>query len=82
MDSPKEKAYAHYVGQASWYGARIILAQQAPHMEKLYDFIIALFTTPNGTTVDLEALKASSGVSADDWEDILQYTIQVPFCTV
>ncbi|VDB82956.1 unnamed protein product [Peniophora sp. CBMAI 1063] len=75
--SAKEKAYAHYVGQAAWYGARIILAQQAPHMEKLYDLIIALFTTPDGKTADLESLKSSSGVSAEDWEDVLQYTTQV-----
>ena len=74
--SAKEKAYAHYVGQASWYGARIILAQQAPHMEKLYDLIIALFTTPDGKTADLESLKASSSVSTEDWEDVLQYTTQ------
>ncbi|TBU39191.1 aflatoxin-detoxifizyme [Dichomitus squalens] len=74
--SPKEKKYAHYIGQASWAGARIIQGQWTPQAEKLYDLLILTFSE-NGKLVDLEALQQKSGVSADEFDDLLQYTGQV-----
>ncbi|KAH9854917.1 aflatoxin-detoxifizyme [Lenzites betulinus] len=74
--SSKEKKYAHYVGQASWAGARIIQGQWTPQAQKLYDLLILTFSE-NGKLADLEALQQRSGVSAEDWEDLLQYTGQV-----
>lgn len=74
--SSKEKKYAHYVGEASWAGARIIQGQWTPQAQKLYDLLILMFSE-NGKLANLEALQQKSGVSADDWEDLLQYSAQV-----
>lgn len=74
--SSKEKKYAHYVGQASWAGARIIQGQWTPQAEKLYDLLILTFSE-NGKLADLDALRTKSGVSQEEWDDLLQYTSQV-----
>jgi dipeptidyl-peptidase III len=42
----------------------------------LYDLLILIFGD-NGHISDLEGLKQRSGVSEEDWEDLLQYTSQV-----
>lgn len=73
--SAKEKKYAHYIGQASWAGARIIQGQWTPQAQKLYDLLILTFSD-NGKLADIESLKIASGVSEQEWEDILQYTCQ------
>ena len=72
----KEKAYAHFVGQASWAGARIIQGQWTPQAQKLYDLLILIFSD-HGHIGDTEGLKQKSGVTEEEWEDILQYTSQV-----
>ncbi|OJT09019.1 Dipeptidyl peptidase 3 [Trametes pubescens] len=74
--SSKEKKYAHYIGQASWAGARIIQGQWTEQAQKLYDLLILTFSE-NGKLADLEGLQKRSGVSQEDWEDVLQYTSQV-----
>lgn len=74
--SAAEKKYAHYVGQAAWAGARIIQGQWTPQAERLYDLLILTFSD-GGKLADLDALQQRSGVSAQDWEDLLQYTSQV-----
>ena len=76
MCSSKEKKYAHYIGQAAWAGARIIQGQWTPQAQKLYDLLILTFSE-NGKLADLEALQQRSGIPAEDWEDLLQYTGQV-----
>ena len=43
---------------------------------KLYDLLILTFSE-NGKLADLDALRAKSGVSAEEWDDLLQYTSQV-----
>ncbi|KAI0030824.1 aflatoxin-detoxifizyme [Vararia minispora EC-137] len=73
--SSKEKKYAHYIGQASWAGARIILAQWTPYTEKLFDLLILTFSE-NGKLADLDVLKANAGVTDVEWEDTLQYASQ------
>ena len=72
----KEKKYAHYLGQASWAGARIIQGQATPQAQLLYDLLILTFSK-GGKLTDLEALKKESGVSLEDWQNLLQYTAQV-----
>ena len=74
--SSKEKKYAHYIGQASWAGARIIQEQTTPQARKLYDLLILTFSQ-DGKLADLEKLKQQSGVSDEDWSNLLQYTTQV-----
>lgn len=74
--SSVEKKYAHFIGQASWAGARIIQGQWTPQAQRLYDLLILTFSD-GGKLADLEGLKQRSGVSPEDWEDIMQYTTQV-----
>ncbi|KAK0189645.1 aflatoxin-detoxifizyme [Armillaria mellea] len=74
--SPKEKLYTHYLTEASWAGARIIQAQWTAQATDLYDLLILTFSA-NGKLADLDTLKASSGLSDDDWEALIQYTVQV-----
>lgn len=74
--SSKEKKYAHFVSQASWAGARIIQGQWTPQALELYDLLILTFSD-HGKLGNLEILKEKSGVCAEEWEDILQYTSQV-----
>ena len=76
MVSSKEKKYAHYIGQASWAGARIIQGQWTPQADKLYDLLILTFST-DGTLGDLKALQLKAGLTDEEWEDLLQYTSQV-----
>ncbi|KAG6375168.1 peptidase family M49-domain-containing protein [Boletus reticuloceps] len=72
----KEKLYAHYIGEASWAGARIIQGQWTPQATSLYDLLILTFST-NGKLADLGTLQTKSSVSQQAFEDLLQYTTQV-----
>ncbi|KAG1890987.1 peptidase family M49-domain-containing protein [Suillus subluteus] len=74
--TPKEKLYTHYVGQASWAGARIIQEQWTPQALRLYDLLILTFSS-NGKLADLDALSQKSGISYEDFEQVLQYSSQV-----
>ncbi|RDB21380.1 Dipeptidyl peptidase 3 [Hypsizygus marmoreus] len=74
--SSQEKKYAHFLTLASWAGARIIQGQWTPQATSLYDLLILMFSTANGTLDDLTALQERAGLSADEWEDLLQYTSQ------
>ena len=84
----------HYVGQASWAGARIIqgedksflriicthlreIGQWTSQARDLYDLLILTFTDTRGSMADLTTLQTSSKLSSGDWDDLLQYTIQV-----
>ncbi|KAI9509375.1 aflatoxin-detoxifizyme [Russula earlei] len=73
--SSSEKKYAHYLGEASWAGARIILGQWTPFTEKLYDLLILTFSE-NGTITDLNALQGNSGLSQDEWDRLLEFASQ------
>jgi len=73
--SSKERKYAHYLGEASWAGARIILGQWTPYTEKLYDFLTLTFSE-NGTIADTNALKAKSGLTDDEWDRLLEFASQ------
>ncbi|KAG1772666.1 peptidase family M49-domain-containing protein [Suillus occidentalis] len=66
----REKLYAHYIGQASWAGARIIQEQWTPQALRLYDLLILTFSS-NGKLADLDALAQKSGVSHEDFEQVL-----------
>ncbi|KAJ3796999.1 aflatoxin-detoxifizyme [Lentinula aff. detonsa] len=74
--SSKEKKYTHYVSEAAWAGARIIQAQWTPEANELYDLLILTFSD-DGHLADLETLRSASGLTSNEWEDLLQYTIQV-----
>ncbi|KAH9043246.1 aflatoxin-detoxifizyme [Lactarius pseudohatsudake] len=72
----REKKYAHYLSEASWVGARIILGQWTPYTEKLFDLLILVFGE-NGTITNVDTLKEKSGLSTDDWERVLEFASQV-----
>lgn len=69
----------HPLLQASWAGARIIQGQWTPQAEKLSDFLVLIFSSAGDRTkiADLDALKQASGVTQEEWTDILEYTSQV-----
>jgi dipeptidyl-peptidase III len=75
----QEKHYAHWVGQAGWAGTRIIQEQWTPYGSDLYDLLIATFSNgekPPGLA-DLNALQAESELDNDEWDAMLNYTVQV-----
>ncbi|KAH9048108.1 aflatoxin-detoxifizyme [Lactarius hengduanensis] len=72
----REKKYAHFLSEASWAGARIILGQWTPYTEKLFDLLILVFGE-NGTITNVDTLKEKSGLSTDEWERILEFASQV-----
>ncbi|KAI6040659.1 peptidase family M49-domain-containing protein [Pisolithus marmoratus] len=72
----REKLYAHYIGQASWAGARVVQGQWTAQAQTLYDLLVLTFGA-NGKLADLEALKQRSGVSEQDFDDAVQYSAQV-----
>lgn len=63
--------------EASWAGARIIMRQTTLHAEKLFDLLIATFSTTQGKIASLDDLKAKSGVSDAEWAEVLAYAAQV-----
>jgi len=74
----KEKLYTHWVGAASWAGARIIQEQWTPDAQALYDFLILVFSTNDGKSLaDLEALKSKSDLGNKEWVQLLEYVAQV-----
>ncbi|KAF9532974.1 aflatoxin-detoxifizyme [Crepidotus variabilis] len=75
--SDKEKKYAHYVGLASWAGARIIQGQWTEEARDLYDLLIATFSDSKGGLSNFDNLKKEAGLNETEWEDLLQYTAQV-----
>lgn len=76
--SSQEKKYTHFLSQASWAGARIIQGQWTPHATELYDLLILIFSNNKGSKLgDLDALRTTSQVSEEEWDDLLQYTTQV-----
>ncbi|KAF9464691.1 aflatoxin-detoxifizyme [Collybia nuda] len=74
--SSQEKKYAHYLSLASWAGARIIQGQWTPQATDLYDLLILTFSTGDGRLADLSVLERNSGLSSEEWEDLLQYATQ------
>jgi len=77
----QEKFYTHWIGQASWAGARIIQGQWTPYAIDLHDLLITIFSNgqiPAGLA-DLHALQTKSGLNDEEWEAVLQYTLQVGF---
>jgi dipeptidyl-peptidase III len=76
--SPKERLYAHYIGRASWHGARIVQEQTTPWGVEIYDMLIGTFSDKTGKKmVDIEALKVKSGLDDADWEAVMQWSGQV-----
>ncbi|TRM58673.1 peptidase family M49-domain-containing protein [Schizophyllum amplum] len=75
--SDKEKKYAHYMAEAAWAGARIIQGQWTPQAADLYDLLLLTFSDASGNLANFDQLRQSAGLSSDEWDQALQYTVQV-----
>ncbi|KAF9564650.1 aflatoxin-detoxifizyme [Agrocybe pediades] len=75
--SEKEKKYTHFLGLASWAGARIIQGQWTAQAQDLYDLLILTFSDGKDSLADLAELQKASELNATEWEDLLQYASQV-----
>ena len=53
------------------------IGQWTSQARDLYDLLILTFTDTRGSMADLTTLQTSSKLSSGDWDDLLQYTIQV-----
>ena len=53
------------------------IGQWTSQARDLYDLLIFIFTDFRGSMTDLTTLQTSSKLSSGDWDDLLQYTIQV-----
>ncbi|BGP40068.1 hypothetical protein JCM10449v2_004026 [Rhodotorula kratochvilovae] len=75
----QEKLYSHHLSEASWAGARIIMRQTTQHSEKLFDLLIATFSSAADPAklANLEQLRQKSQVSEEDWKAVLAYAAQV-----
>lgn len=53
------------------------IGQWTSQARDLYDLLILTFTDGRGALTDLTTLHNTSKLSSTDWDDLLQYTIQV-----
>ena len=72
----KEKFYAHWIGQASWAGARIVSEQMTSYATKLLDLLLFTFSDRDGEYSNLSSLKSASGVSEEAWKAATTYAAQ------
>lgn len=75
----KEKLYAHQIAYASWIGARVILEQTTPHGSDIFDLMRTTFSASKEKATelaDLDAMRSKAGVSADEFEGVLEYAAQ------
>lgn len=73
--SDTEKLYAHYIGYASWLGARIILEQTTPESSDIFDLIRITFSASAAeprALADLAAMRSAAGVSQDEFDAVLE----------
>ncbi|KAG9119110.1 hypothetical protein FRC07_006039, partial [Ceratobasidium sp. 392] len=76
--SDKEKLYTHWVGAASWAGARIVQEQWTPEAQALYDFLILVFSAHDKPSLgDLSDLKSKANLNDAEWTQLLEYVAQV-----
>ncbi|KAK4047987.1 hypothetical protein OIV83_005021 [Microbotryomycetes sp. JL201] len=74
----QERLYAHYMSEASWSGARIVMGQTTSSAEKIHDMIMATFASVDDAhkLANLQEMKKRSQVSDDDWDNVLAYAAQ------
>jgi len=67
---PRDKLYAHYLSQAAWHGARIILRQTSLESEDIFDFIIKFYHACEGEWSQFEGVCT---VTDDEVKAFLSY---------
>ena len=67
---PRDKLYAHYLSQAAWHGARIVLRQTSLESEDIFDFIIKAYHECEGEWSQFEGVCT---VTDDEVKAFLSY---------
>lgn len=67
----KEKLYAHYISQASWYGGLICLFQTSPESPGIYLLFHKLFGSQS--VEELQSAAEAQGVTKDEFHAFLIY---------
>ncbi|KAI4685081.1 hypothetical protein J4E81_008893 [Alternaria sp. BMP 2799] len=67
---PRDKLYAHYLSQAAWHGARIILRQTSSESVAIFDFIIRAYRACEG---DWSQFEEPCAVTEDEVKAFLSY---------
>lgn len=67
----KEKLYAHYISQASWYGGLICLFQTSPESPGIYLLFHKLFGSQSAE--ELQSAAEAQGVTKDEFQAFLIY---------
>eukprot|EP00500_Bicosoecida_sp_ms1_P004572 CAMPEP_0203815534 /NCGR_PEP_ID=MMETSP0115-20131106/11160_1 /ASSEMBLY_ACC=CAM_ASM_000227 /TAXON_ID=33651 /ORGANISM="Bicosoecid sp, Strain ms1" /LENGTH=727 /DNA_ID=CAMNT_0050724431 /DNA_START=24 /DNA_END=2207 /DNA_ORIENTATION=- len=69
--TPQERLYAHYIGRASWEGAKICLLQCSAESPAIFALLQRLFAAQSAAALGEAAAKA--GVDADDVKAFVVY---------
>ncbi|XP_052106913.1 dipeptidyl peptidase 3-like isoform X1 [Mytilus californianus] len=69
--TPKERLYAHYIAQASWYGGLIVLVQTSPESPGIFILLQKIFRTQPISEVKSLAIK--QGITEEEWQAIMIY---------
>ncbi|KAJ3251645.1 hypothetical protein HDU77_005765 [Chytriomyces hyalinus] len=77
--SDQQKNYAHFIGRASWAGARIVSATTSHEAPVLFQMALDLFKSAEDpkTIRDVSAYKSASGLSEESWKAFIEYNSQV-----
>ncbi|KAL4238740.1 bifunctional diacylglycerol diphosphate phosphatase/phosphatidate phosphatase [Mactra antiquata] len=67
----KEKKYAHYISQASWYGGLIVLVQTSPESPGIFLLLQKVFRSQ--PIDDLRKLSLEKGLTEDEFDALLTY---------
>jgi dipeptidyl-peptidase-3 len=67
---PRDKLYAHYLSQAAWHGARIVLRQTSLESEDIFDFIMKAYRACEG---DWSQFEEPCAVTDDEVKALLSY---------
>lgn len=67
----REKTFAHYISEASWYGSLIVLMQTSPESPGIYLLLQKLFR--NQSIEQFKSVALEIGLSEDDFQAILIY---------
>ncbi|CAG2227517.1 DPP3 [Mytilus edulis] len=70
--TPKERLYAHYIAQASWYGGLIVLVQTSPESPGIFILLQKIFRAQPISEVKSLALK--QGITEEEWQAIMIYS--------
>ncbi|XP_066279267.1 dipeptidyl peptidase 3-like isoform X1 [Branchiostoma lanceolatum] len=69
----REKLYAHYLSQASWYGGLIVLLQTSPESPGIFVLLQKLFQAQSPKQLEQAATAAPDGPSEEEFQALMVY---------